>query len=54
MGIEVHTKESTHDVYVENPKWEKPREATDSNYHYEEKRVQSKTWSQRPQALFLC
>ena len=27
----------TQDVYVENPKWEKPREPTDSNYHYEER-----------------
>ena len=44
MGIEVHTKESTQDVYVENPEWEKPREPTDSNYHYEEK---------RPRALYL-
>ena len=27
-------RESAQDVYVENPEWEKPREFTNSNYHY--------------------
>ena len=40
MGIEMNThtpKESTHDVYVENPNREKPREPTDSKLSLYEK-----------------
>ena len=36
-------RESTQYVYVENPKWEKPWESTNSNYHYVRRKQQRNT-----------
>ena len=46
-------KESAHDVYVENPKWEKPRESSNSNYHYVETMYNKHTQRQRPLVRYL-
>ena len=47
-------EESTQDVYVENPEREKPREFTNSNYHYVQKYTKMERWGNDLKLIVLA